>query len=168
MSLRQWLCKPLAEEVGRLKEELEALRWQPPDVATLELSGTELRGRLAPHRVKLLDLEYDVPSSREVWDSLWRWGLRHLTPRYQAPNEGIDCEDLARDAVTFAKRANGKLTIGYVEGRTSAGVPHAFNIVVWTDWSGFLDFCPRALFGNPPPEGVFELPAGWSVEEVAI
>ncbi|MFW6125509.1 MAG: hypothetical protein ACOC58_00225 [Chloroflexota bacterium] len=174
--LREWLCKPLIYEIEDLQEELESLRWLPPSEnvpgAAIIRDWRGLQRRIAQglglgwQDVEMLDTHYSLPAL-VVWQHLDHWGAAHVTPRYRAPNQGIDCVDLARAMVHFVKWALYEMcdlyTIGQVLVRLPSGTRHMLNLVVSRDTEEllFLDRCPRHLFAEPPTEGPFRLPQGW-------
>ena len=182
MRLRMWLCKPLTDEIASLNAELDSLRWLPPGNAPRPEMTFDWRGlqrRIADglglelHQVKMQDTLYAAPAL-DVWHHLDLWGTAYVTPRYRAPNQGIDCEDLAWAMVHFVKWALyemcGFYTIGTVLVRLPSRQRHMLNLVVSRDTEEllFLDRCPRHLFQEPPPDGPFRLPQDWQPLKVEI
>ena len=146
--------------------ELALLRprvWTPPTPLRLHYeTGRDalyatITEQLQCWQVQLWDNRYNIPF-KSVWEHLWQ----NYQPQLPYQRDRLDCEDY-----TIFAMAQGRwhgLPIGMLEVETSTGEPHACNVILYREAGlnkvGCLDYTPRAVFSNPPPEGVFS-PSFW-------
>lgn len=172
-----------AQRVYRANDRVESLGrftcverrdWQALHAEICQLTG------LPGDKVHMHDTVYLIPVGLEIWELYEPIAYEKLHRHYQIPNDGRDCEDLAKRCVSNFKFSlddeYSKYSIGDASVDTKGGVNHATNIVLsYLDSRlafRFIDSTPRAswLWGevSMPPRGVFDISAWKSLTELWV